>query len=263
MATLPIYQVDAFASEVFKGNPAAVCPLKQWLPDEAMQQIAMENNLAETAFVAPEGNDFYIRWFTPTVEVDLCGHATLASAFVYFNVLGYNKPVIRFNSKSGWLEVSKQKNGKFTLNFPKDEYKAVAEPPHAIFEGLKIQPAIVVRGRFDYLVELNNQQQVEMLDPDFRILSTIPSRGVVATAAGNDADFVSRCFFPQSGIDEDPVTGSAHCLLTAYWHEKTGKNIFSAIQLSKRIGWIDCELKGDRVLMSGHAVLYLKGEIEI
>jgi PhzF family phenazine biosynthesis protein len=260
---IPLYQVDAFTTNVFGGNPAAVCPLEKWLSDDLMQKIAMENNLAETAFIVPEGNDFHIRWFTPTVEVDLCGHATLAAAFVFFNHLGYTKPVIRFNSKSGWLNVSRQADGKLILDFPKDEAIPVPDPPSAIFEGLKIPPSVVVQGKFDYLVELASQTQVEQLEPDLKIISSIHSRGVIATAQGDNSDFVSRCFFPQSGIDEDPVTGSAHCLLVCYWHNKTGKTSFSAIQVSLRKGYLDCELKGDRVLLGGKAVLYLKGEIEI
>jgi PhzF family phenazine biosynthesis protein len=259
----PIYEVNAFSNSVFGGNPAGVCPLNEWLPEELMQQVAMQNNLAETAFVVPENGDFHIRWFTPTIEVALCGHATLASAFVYFNHLGYSKPVVKFNSKSGWLRVSKQDNGTLMLDFPSDVFEKVIDPPPAIFDGLKIPESNVVKGKFDYLVELDSQKRVEELDPDFRILSTIPSRGVIATSRGEEADFVSRCFFPQSGIDEDPVTGSAHCLLTTYWSSKTGKNDFNAIQLSKRKGYVHCVLSGDRVLLSGNAVLYLKGEIEI
>jgi PhzF family phenazine biosynthesis protein len=260
---IPIYEINAFSHNIFGGNPAAVCPLSGWLAENLMQQIATQNNLAETAFIVPEGEDFHIRWFTPAAEVALCGHATLASAFVYFNHLGYTKPVIRFNSKSGWLTVSRQKNGKLMLDFPSDEFHAVDDPPPAIFAGLHIPASAVFKGKFDYLVELPGQKEVEALEPDFRILSTIPSRGVIATARGDESDFVSRCFFPQFGIDEDPVTGSAHCLLTTYWNDKTGKNNFSAIQISRRKGYLDCTLKGDRVLMSGDAVLYLKGEIEL
>lgn len=261
--TIPVYQVDAFSSAVFHGNPAAVCPLEKWLPDDTMQQIAAENNLAETAFIVPEGEDFHIRWFTPGVEVALCGHATLATAFVYFNLLGYSRPIIRFNSKSGWLEVTKEQDGKLTLDFPADTPVQQNEYPDAVADGLKIKPAAVWKGKFDYLVELDSEQSVSDLQPDLRIISTIPSRGIIVTAKGNAVDFVSRCFFPQSGIDEDPVTGSAHCLLTSYWNMQTGKNEFKAIQLSARKGWLDCKLVGDRVLMTGNAVLFLKGEIYI
>jgi PhzF family phenazine biosynthesis protein len=260
---IPIFVVNAFSNSSFGGNPAAVCPLQQWLPGKMMQEIAMQNNLAETAFVIPEGKDFYIRWFTPAVEVALCGHATLASAYVYFNLLSYKNPIIKFNSKSGWLSVQRRDNEKLTLDFPRDEYSEVADPPAAIFKGLKIDPSVVFKGKFDYLVELSAESEINALEPDFRILATIPSRGVIVTAAGDQSDFVSRCFFPQSGVDEDPVTGSAHCLLTDYWARKTGKTNFSAIQLSERKGFLECTLKGDRVLMSGDASLYLKGEIEI
>jgi PhzF family phenazine biosynthesis protein len=261
--TIPVYQVDAFSSEVFHGNPAAVCPLEKWLPDDIMQKIAAENNLAETAFIVPEGEDFHIRWFTPGVEVALCGHATLAAAFVYFNLLGYTRPVIRFNSKSGWLEVTKENDGKLTLDFPADPPTAIADFPEAISEGLKIKPTKVFKGKFDFLVEVENEQTILNLQPDMRIIATLDARGIIATAKGDSVDFVSRCFFPQSGIDEDPVTGSAHCLLTSYWNKQAGKNEFKAIQLSARKGWLDCKLVGDRVLMTGSAVLFLKGEIYI
>ncbi len=259
--TIPIYQVDAFCSNVFSGNPAAVCPIDRPIPEELMQKIAAENNLAETAFIFPEGDIFQIRWFTPSVEVALCGHATLASAFVYFNQLGYTQPEIRFNSKSGILIVKRNEDGKLTLDFPADFPEPVDNPPSEIFSGLKITPVKVYKGKFDYLVELESEADIAGLKPDMRLISAIPGRGVVATAAGENVDFVSRCFFPQSGIDEDPVTGSAHCMTTAYWAQKTGKTIFKAIQLSARRGWLECELKGDRVLMSGIGVLYLKGEI--
>lgn len=260
---IPVYQVDAFSKQVFHGNPAAVCPLTKWLPDDTMQKIAMENNLAETAFIVPEGEDFRIRWFTPAVEVDLCGHATLASAHVFYHILGYTRPSIRFMSKSGWLTVSRTNDNRLTLDFPKDDPVAEENPPPAIFEGLHILPAKVWKGKFDYLVELEDEDKVLALKPDFRKLATLRSRGLIATAKGHEVDFVSRGFFPQSGIDEDPVTGSAHCLLTVYWHNKTGRNTFKAIQLSARRGWLDCELKNDRVLMTGDAALYLQGEINL
>jgi PhzF family phenazine biosynthesis protein len=259
--TIPVYQADAFTDKVFRGNPAAVCPLPSWLPEEMMQQVAMENNLAETAFIVPEGEDYHIRWFTPTVEVALCGHATLASAHVYYDQLGYDRNAIRFNSKSGWLTVERKAPGHYTLDFPADPPARETGPVPGVFEGLGLAPRALWKGKSDYLVELDNEEAVATLKPDFRILATVPSRGVLVTARGNDADFVSRCFFPQSGIDEDPVTGSAHCLLTAYWKEKTGKASFKAIQLSARRGWLDCSMEGDRVLMSGQAALFLKGEI--
>lgn len=258
--TIPVYQVDAFTNQPFKGNPAAVCPLDAWLPDELMQKIAMENNLAETAFIVPYEDAFQIRWFTPTTEVALCGHATLASAHVFFSHLHYATNPIRFFSKSGWLTVTKEIDGKLTLDFPADPAMP-ADVPEGLFEALNVHPSLVFKGKFDYLVELRNEEEVRSLTPDFKALSVIPSRGVIVTALGHKHDFVSRGFFPQSGIDEDPVTGSAHCLLTTYWNQKTGKDYFFAQQASARSGEMICKLKGDRVLMTGEAVTVLKGEI--
>lgn len=261
--TIPIYQADAFTQKVFGGNPAAVCPLNEWLPENTMQQIAMENNLAETAFIVKENEGFRIRWFTPTVEVALCGHATLAAAHIFFNHLGYTADEISFNSKSGWLKVIKEKNGQLTLDFPADNFEVVNDIPPAIVDGLKIKPLQVYKGSFDYMVVVDQQNIIENLQPDFKIIATLKSRGVLVTARGNEADFVSRGFFPQSGIDEDPVTGSAHTLLVPYWASVLKKNEMKAIQLSARKGHLDCVLKGNRVLMSGYAVTYLKGEITI
>lgn len=260
--TIPVYQVDAFTKEPFKGNPAAICPLDAWLPDELMQQIAMENNLAETAFIVPYEDAFQIRWFTPTVEVALCGHATLATAHVFYDHLGYTATPLRLYSKSGWLTVTKEADGKLTLDFPADP-AAPCDVPEGLFEALDIHPSNVFKGKFDYLVEVRSEEEVLKLKPDFKALSVIPSRGVLVTARGSRHDFVSRCFFPQSGIDEDPVTGSAHCLLTTYWNQKTGKDHFHALQASARSGEMLCRLKGDRVLMTGDAVTVLKGEIYI
>jgi PhzF family phenazine biosynthesis protein len=260
MITIPVYQADAFTDKAFSGNPAAICPLETWLPDELMQKIAMENNLAETAFIVPFEDGFQIRWFTPTVEVDLCGHATLASAFVFFNHLGYKNEQIRFFSKSGWLTVTRETDGTLTLDFPAD-HATPATAPDGLFEALGIAPVEVYKGKFDYLLELRSEAEVLNLKPDFKALSTIPSRGVLVTAEGIQHDMVSRCFFPQSGIDEDPVTGSAHCLLTTYWHGRTGNKKFFALQASARGGEMICRLEGERVLMTGNAVLVLKGEI--
>lgn len=259
--TIPVYQVDAFTDQIFAGNPAAICPVREWLPDALMQRIAMENNLAETAFIVPEGDDYHIRWFTPTIEVALCGHATLAAASVFFEQLGYQRSQIRFNSKSGWLTVDREADGRYTLDFPADPPAPVQDVPAGLFEGLGVTPRQVWKGKFDYMVELDSQDAVDAIKPDFKTLATIQSRGILVTAAGKDADMVSRCFFPQSGIDEDPVTGSAHCLLVPYWHGRTGKDHLQAIQWSARKGWLDCRLRGDRVLMTGRAALFLKGEI--
>ena len=261
--TIPVYQADAFTQKVFGGNPAAVCPLQEWLPDALMQNIALENNLAETAFIVGEKNGYHIRWFTPTVEVDLCGHATLAAAHVFFNHLQYKQKEISFHSKSGLLKVTQQKNGQLTLDFPRDHFEKITDIPPEIEKGLKIALKDVYKGKFDYMAVTDSQQSVEKLQPDFKILAAIKSRGVLVTAPGKESDFVSRCFFPQSGIDEDPVTGSAHTLLTPYWAGVLGKTRLTAIQLSARKGYLDCELSGDRVLMSGYAVTYMKGEIII
>jgi PhzF family phenazine biosynthesis protein len=261
MKTITIYQVDAFTDKLFKGNPASVCVLEEWLDDALMQHIAMENNQAETAFIVKEDQHYHIRWFTPTVEVNLCGHATVASAYVLFNELKAVENQITFTSKSGLLIVKKEHDGMITIDFPADPPNEVSEIPAGLFEGLNIKPTNVWKGKFDYMVEVESEKLVNELDPDFSKLSTIPSRGILVTAKGNQLDFVSRCFFPQSGINEDSVTGSAHCLLVPYWSAKTGKSTFIATQNSKRGGKLICTLKGDRVLMSGHAVLYMKGEI--
>ncbi len=260
MNTFPVYQVDAFTNKLFGGNPAAVCPLEEWLPDETMQNIALENNLAETVFFVKENEYYKIRWFTPTVEVKLCGHATLASAHVFYTELNYKENELKFNSLSGILKVSKRAESEYTLDFPANEAAPVTEIPEGLFEGLGIEDGLVLKSIFDYVVVLQSQSDIEKLDPDFNILKKVKSRGIITTAKGDDVDFVSRCFFPQSGINEDPVTGSAHTTLTPYWSKKLNKNILKAIQLSGRKGYVDCELKDDRVLMTGKAITYLKGE---
>ena len=259
MASLKIFQVDAFSNKIFGGNPAAVCPLEEWLPDELMQNIAMENNLSETAFYIPKDDQFLLRWFTPTIEVDLCGHATLATAHVIFSN-GYKKEEITFFSpRSGVLKV--KKNGDlYTMNFPSDTFEKVATPQQ-IIEGLNIQPLEVFKGKTDYMVMVENQSIIENLKPDFKIIAQLDARGVIVTSKGDDVDFVSRCFFPQAGVDEDPTTGSAHTTMTPYWAKKLVKNQMSAIQLSKRQGHLQCNYLGDRVEISGHAKTYLKGEI--
>jgi PhzF family phenazine biosynthesis protein len=195
------------------------------------------------------------------VEVDLCGHATLAAAHIFYEQLGYEGKQIRFWSRSGWLSVAREDDGRLTLDFPADPPVKVDEVPAGIFEGLGVGPREVWRGRFDFMVELDSAEQVQDLKPDFRSLSRIGSRGILVTSKGDDVDFVSRCFFPQSGIDEDPVTGSAHCLLAMYWHERTGRKILQAYQASSRGGYMECEVDGHRILMRGRAVTYLKGEI--
>jgi PhzF family phenazine biosynthesis protein len=259
---LKVYVVNAFAESAFGGNPAAVISLREWPTEDLMQQIAMQHNLSETAFIAPEHGDYAIRWFTPAVEVALCGHATLASAHVFFNHLNYQKESITFHSKSGPLHVSKRNDGRLTLDFPADNLKRATLVP-AIEQGLKTRPLEVYKALTDYMVVLENQQAIEKLAPDFKILAQLPSRGIIATAKGDDTDFVSRCFFPQSGIDEDPVTGSAHTVMAPYWAQQLGKGKLTAIQLSKRKGYLECEIKNDRVLISGNARTYLEGDINI
>lgn len=260
---LKITQVDAFAEKVFGGNPAAIIILEGWLEDSLMQQIGMENNLSETAFLVKQEAGYHIRWFTPDVEVDLCGHATLASAKVLFDQQDFPGNEITFNSKGGLLKVKKETNGKLTLNFPVTPFELVNDPPASILQALKVDTATIYKGSFDYMTVVENQQQIESLNPDFNLLSTLQSRGIVVTARGNEADFVSRCFFPQSGVNEDPVTGSAHTMMTPYWAKELGKNKLSAIQLSSRKGNLECELSGDRVYISGNAITYMTGEIEI
>jgi len=259
---LPIYQIDAFTDRLFCGNPAAVVPLNEWLSDETLSNIASENNLAETAFYIPTEKGFHIRWFTPSLEVDLCGHATLATAFVIFKLQNYQEDTIHFESRSGELLVTLNEDW-LTLNFPVDQYQ-VAVPPPALVESLKGNTMIeVYKGKSDYMVVLGSEEEIKDLDLDIIVLSTIPARGIIVTATGSDVDFVSRFFAPQSGIDEDPVTGSAHTTLIPYWAEKLSKTILTAKQLSKRGGYLRCELDGVRVKIGGQARLYLQGEIEI
>ncbi|MFN3378870.1 MAG: PhzF family phenazine biosynthesis protein [Runella zeae] len=260
---LPLYQLDAFTNHVFGGNPAAVVPLSSWLADDTMQAIAAENNLAETAFYVPTEEGFHIRWFTPTVEVDLCGHATLATAYVIFNLDNYPHDTIRFDSRSGELKVTKE--GEWlVLDFPVDMlHKQLLTPP-ALLEALgEITPVDIVKGKTDFLVVLESESLVRNLDIDVIVLSTVPARGVIVTAKGDEVDFVSRFFAPQSGIAEDPVTGSAHTSLTPYWAEKLQKDEFVALQVSPRGGYLKTKLRGERVDIAGQVRLYLRGTIEI
>lgn len=259
--TLKLFQVDAFTDKLFGGNPAAVCPLQSWLNDVQLQQIAAENNLAETAFFVKEDNKYHIRWFTPTVEIELCGHATLAAAFVLFNCLDYKEQIIHFTCRVGDLTVVKETNGFITLNFPADIGKNIAITKE--FKD-KIHPDIIAitAGRTKYLVELPNEAIIKDYKPDFNALKQIDKQ-VIITAKGTIVDFVSRFFAPNHGIDEDPVTGSAHCVLVPYWANKLNKTNLEAKQLSARGGYLKCKLVDDRVTMSGNAVLYLVGEIYI
>ncbi|MFA6945443.1 MAG: PhzF family phenazine biosynthesis protein [Pedobacter sp.] len=262
MMTIPIYQVDAFTDTLFGGNPAAICPLKEWLPAPEMQKIAAENNLAETAFFIPQGRDFELRWFTPESEVDLCGHATLATAHVLFTILNFEEDTIHFHTlKAGTLTVSRR-NDLYTLDFPA-RMPVACEIPAGLAEALgERKPVQILRSR-DYFIVYETEADVLAVQPNFAALSRIESLGFVVTAPGDNSDFVSRFFAPSAGIDEDPVTGSAHCNLIPYWAERLGKFKLHAYQVSARRGELWCEHRADRVLMSGKAVTYLKGEIYI
>ena len=259
---LEIYQVDAFTNRVFSGNPAAVCPLKEWLDDELMLKIAIENAVAETAFIVQVGTLFEIRWFTPEIEMDLCGHATLAAAHVIFRHLGYGSSEITFHSKSGKLLVHVDEN-LIHLNFPsRMPKKSIA--PKAIIDALSIKPVEIYKSR-DYVLLYETEEQVKALQVNKETLDQInlDPGGVVTTAKGNEVDFVSRYFTPQASILEDPVTGSAHCSLIPFWAAKLNKNKLLAMQLSSRLGTLLCENEGDRVIISGEAVTYLQGNIWI
>jgi len=257
---ITMYQVDAFTREVFKGNPAAVCILDQWPGKELMQKIANENNLSETAFAVPGKEGYGIRWFTPGTEVDLCGHATLATAHVLFNHMDLRGDVVRFDSmQSGRLNVTR--NGDLlTLDFPADHLEEMPVPERA-GAALGSIPQQAFRGKCDLMFVYSGQSEIESIEPDFGMLSGLGGRGIIVTAPGTEVDFVSRFFAPQTGINEDPVTGSAHTTLTPYWSGILGKKRMKARQLSARGGELVCEDKGDRVEISGHAVTFLIGEI--
>jgi PhzF family phenazine biosynthesis protein len=257
---LTLYQIDAFTSKPFKGNPAAVIPLETWLPDDAMQSIAEENNLSETTFFVPTKSGFHIRWFTPITEVDLCGHATLAAAYVLFNFLGYDKGTIAFDSKSGMLTVIQNKDW-LVMDF-------LAQPPiHCdvpddIINAFGKKPIECLRSE-DYIVVFETESDISSVKPDMDYLKKLDLRGVIITSKSQQYDFVSRFFAPKYGIEEDPVTGSSHTQLIPYWAQKLGKTKLTAKQVSRRGGELICELQNDRVLISGKAVKYLEGRIEI
>ncbi|MCX6053454.1 MAG: PhzF family phenazine biosynthesis protein [Chloroflexi bacterium] len=254
------FQVDAFTDKVFGGNPAAVCPLEGWLTDELLQQIAMENSLPETAFFIPSADGFEIRWFTPEIEMDLCGHATLATAHVISRHLKYPLSTLKFHSMSGDLSVE-VKEDLLTLNFP----ARIAEPceiPRIILDSLPLPPVLGLKAR-DYVLVFENEEIVRKMEPDQSLLSQIDTNpgGIIITAPGNEVDFVSRFFTPQASIFEDPVTGSAHCSLVPYWSQRLGKKSLLALQVSARGGRLICQDRGDRVLISGEAVTYSEGTI--
>lgn len=267
---LPLFWVDSFSRAVFRGNPAGVVPLATWPADALMQQIAFENGFAETAFFVRTGADrFHLRWFTPTVEVDLCGHATLAATFVLFTQLGQPGEVVTFDSRSGPLPVRRRPDGKLELDFPARPARPTV-PPAALLRGLGATPAFYAQAQANLAV-FATAAEVRALRPDFTILATLEQYGTIATAPGDDCDFVSRFFAPRVGVPEDPVTGSAHCVLTPYWAARLGKNTLHARQISARGGELWCELvrstdtgaDSDRVKIAGHAALYLRGEIEV
>ena len=257
---LPLYQVDAFAARAFEGNPAAVCPLPHWLPDAVLQAIAEENNLSETAFFVETADGYHLRWFTPVAEVDLCGHATLAAAHVIFLHLDSPESILRFHTRSGLLTV--QRDGmQRVMDFPAQVPVACPTPP-ALTAGLRKTPLAVLAAA-DYIAVFSSEEEIRAITPDFAQLRRLDRRGVCITAPGDNADFVSRFFAPNYGIDEDPVTGSAHCQLMPYWSERLGKTRLCARQVSRRGGELRCELRGERVQLAGTAVTYLRGEIDI
>jgi predicted PhzF superfamily epimerase YddE/YHI9 len=258
---LDFYQIDAFATEVFRGNPAGVIYLPEWLADETLQKIAQENNLAETAFIVKTTERFEIRWFTPTLEVDLCGHATLAAAYVMQNYYGYNQEAIEFQSKSGRLEVLFAKP-LLSMIFPSRPGRE-CRMPEQLLTGLRIKSfKNIVKAR-DYLVELESREEVQKINPDMELLKIPGCLGIIVTAEGGDCDFVSRFFAPGAGIPEDPVTGSAHCTLIPYWAERLKKKKLTALQVSQRGGELGCEDLGTNVKISGKAVTYLAGTITV
>ncbi len=255
---IPIYQVDAFTSRVFAGNPAAICPLSEWLDADLLQAIAAENNVSETAFFVRRGDRHQLRWFTPTVEVDLCGHATLASAWVIWNCLGAADDQLVFDSRGGELTV-RRSGDLLTLDFPARPPERCRPHPRLI-EALGTQPVEVLASR-DYLVVYAAEQDVRLLQPNMELLATLDRFAVIATAPGGEVDFVSRFFAPAQGVAEDPVTGSAHCTLIPYWSRRLGKPRLNARQVSQRGGELYCEDRGERVWISGRAALFLTGTL--
>ncbi|HYP08574.1 MAG TPA: PhzF family phenazine biosynthesis protein [Bryobacteraceae bacterium] len=260
---LACYTLDAFTDRVFGGNPAAVCPLEEWLDEGLMQNIASENNLAETAFFVPDGDGYHIRWFTPTNEVELCGHATLASAYVIFNYLSPDKHNLRFRAQAGELRVSREgEAGVLSLDFPSRPPEPVEPDPRIVDALGGASPSETWKAR-DHLYVFKTEAEVRALKPDFARLRAVEMYALTVTAPGDDCDFVSRFFAPGHGIDEDPVTGSAHCTLIPFWAKRLGKNVLHARQVSRRGGELFCELKGDRVKIAGHVALYAKSTLTL
>lgn len=267
MNQIPLHQVDVFAERLFAGNPAAVCPLTRWLPDAVMQSIGAENNLAETAFFVPDETgaaDFHLRWFTPTVEIELCGHATLASGWVLFHELGWAQPSVSFRTQGGRLVVEKRADALW-LALPTRLPQPLHNVPAELEEGLGVDVRTVLGTGNKFMVVLERSEQVARLNPDLAQLRRLAGKGVIVTAPGRrkDEDFVSRFFAPAMGVDEDPVTGSAHCLLVPYWAQRLGKEELWAAQLSQRGGRLHCRLEGEHVWLSGPVAPYLKGMITL
>jgi PhzF family phenazine biosynthesis protein len=259
---IKLFQVDAFADKLFAGNPAAVCPLDHWPDDKLLQQIALENNLSETAYFVLTERPLHIRWFTPTTEVELCGHATLASAHVLSHHLEYRENPIQFHSTSGPLQVIVEGEGMYTLDFPQDSLRK-REPDHPCVQHFNQKVTEIWRGNTDYLLLLESEEAVRNAIPNFQELAKCDGRGFIITAPGSDVDYVARCFYPQTGINEDHATGSSQTTLAPFWAERLGKKKFTARQLSARGAYFETEWIHDRVLITGKAVSYLEGVIEV
>jgi PhzF family phenazine biosynthesis protein len=257
---IPLYQIDAFSNHIFSGNPAAVCPLKEWLEDSLLQAIAQENNLSETAFFVPQGDGYHIRWFTPVAEVDLCGHATLATAFVIFNYFDTSSSHVSFHSKSGKLTVVKEVE-LLSMDFP-SQPPVLCETPKELLDGIGREPLEVLCSE-DYVAVFSSENDIIELNPDMAMLKKLDLRGVIVTARGRNVDFVSRFFAPKFGVNEDPVTGSAHCALTPYWANKLNKKDLHAYQVSQRGGELFCKDDGNRVIISGRAIQFMEGSITL
>jgi len=256
---LSIFQADAFTDELFKGNPAAVIPLTEWLPDALMQKIALENNLSETAFFIPGEDQYQLRWFTPTVEVKLCGHATLATAHILFKHLGFEGNIIHFQTKSGLVPVSREGDLLF-LSFPASKLTSFPTP-QGLTKALGLRPLEVLVSGSNLMAIYKNESEVRNIIPDFQSLTKLTYKEIIVTAAGQKADFVSRFFAPLMGINEDPATGSAHTLLIPYWSHYLGKSVLQSHQVSRRGGFIHCEMLDDRVRIGGKAVTYMEGTL--
>ena len=262
MTKIKIYQVDAFTSKLFSGNPAAVCPLDNWLSDEVMQSIALENNLSETAFLIKKKDKFFLRWFTPKVEIDLCGHATLASAHIIYSEMNYKSDCIKFFIKSGDVLTVNRNHNLLTMNFPAYEPKIVDHSLDELYDAFGVRPTLFLYCKYGLAV-FNNEEEIIKILPKLNEIEKLPYDGVIVTSPGKNVDFVSRFFAPKFGIPEDPVTGGAHCELIPYWSKRLNKQNMIAKQLSKRGGVIHCSYLGGRITIGGEATTYMKGELLI